>query len=372
MRLAAALVFASASLAHAADLPCGPVEKGTIRVDGLEEDWTDVPGIDAGERDPNLSFTVKCNVDGRALYLLVDVRDNYFVRTKEARPGEDHVELTLSGRKLVIYPGDNAATQNKVTWGGKPAKGLQVASALQPKGWAVEVALPLGAIPGWRSGQPGFAYAAEVFDCDSKAQLKTERSAQTAGRIAFAEGQSALDGFLKDLHLKHSDIFFERPIALGHSSGAEAVVAGKYIAAISDGYVYYELPVSGRADIKDTRVADLAGDGRDALIVRYVERGVGGSREMVAVYRFGDSQVQRVFAAEVGKSAGSSRIEDKVSFVKRGRATDIVVEAGSAVGWSSSNYKEAPAEDAVPILLPWADDRRARYQFHGDEYQRAQ
>jgi hypothetical protein len=119
-------------------------------------------------------------------------------------------------------------------------------------------------------------------------------------------------------------------------------------------------------------VADLAGDGRDALIVRYVERGAGGSREVVAVYRFGDSQVQRVFACEVGKSAGSSRIEDKVSYVKRGRATDIVVEAGSAVGWGASNYKEAPAEDAIPILLPWADDRKARYQFHGDEYQRAQ
>jgi len=75
---------------------------------------------------------------------------------------------------------------------------------------------------------------------------------------------------------------------------------------------------------------------------------------------------------ETGKSAGDKRIDDKVSFVKRGRATDIVVEAGAASGFTQANYQERPAEDMVPILLPWGDERRARYQFSGDEYRRAQ
>jgi hypothetical protein len=79
-----------------------------------------------------------------------------------------------------------------------------------------------------------------------------------------------------------------------------------------------------------------------------------------------------VFAAEVAKSAGASHLDDKVSFARHGRATDIVIEAGSAVGFSQASYHESPAEDMVPILLPWGDDKKARYQFSGDEYRRAQ
>ncbi len=373
MRLAvAALVALFPAAALAADLPCGPVEKGTIRLDGLLDDWAEVEGLDAGGRDPNLSFTVKCNVDATTLFLVVDVRDNYFVRTKAARPGEDHLTLTFGGKKLIVFPGDNAATQNKVTWGGKPAKGVKLASALQQHGWAIELALPLAQVPGFKRGAPQLAFAAEVADCDSKASLKTERTVDISGRIAFAEGADALDGFLKDRSLKRSDIFWERGISLGHSSGAQVVLAGRYLAAITDGYVFLELPFRERSDLRDVRVVDLAGDGRQAVVMRYAEHGGGGARELLAVYRFGDSEVQRVFACETGKSVGGSKIEDRVSFVKRGRATDIVVEAAPAIGFTQASYKEAAAEDVIPVLLPWNDDRRARYQFHGDEYQRAQ
>jgi hypothetical protein len=376
MRLAAAAsVIAALAVsvsARAADLPCGPVEKGTIRVDGLTEDWNEVDGLDGGGRDSNLSFTIKCNVDDRALYLLIDVRDNYFVRTKAAKPGEDHLVLTFAGHKLSVFPGDNAALPSKLAWGTKPAKGISAASALQPRGWAVELALPLGAVPGFRAGQPSLPFAIEAFDCDSKAALKTERSVELAGRIAFAEGESALDEFLKDRSLRRADIFWEHPIAFGRTSGAQVVLAGKYMAVISDGYFFQELPVRDRRDLKDERVVDLAGDGRQALVLRYVERGSGGAREVLAAYRFGDSQATRVFAMEIGKSAGASKIEDRVTFVKRGRATDILVEAQPAVGWTQATYKEAPADDVIPVLLPWADERRARYTFHGDEYQRAQ
>jgi hypothetical protein len=363
--------LASSLAARAADLPCGPADKGTIRLDGLLEDWDGVDGIDAGGRDANASFTIKCNVEGSTLLLLVDVRDNYFVRTKAARPGEDHLTLTLGGRKLLVYPGDNAATHTKVTWGTKPAKGVRAASALQERGWAVEIAVPLSQVPGFKPGLPSFAYSAELADCDSKAALKTERTVETSGRIAFAEGDSALEGFLKDRSLKRGDVFWERGIALGRSSGAQVIMAGRFLAAITDGYVFVELPFRERADLKDARVLDLAGDGRQAVVLRYVERGSGGAREVLAVYRFAEDQVQRVFACEVGKSAGASKIEDKVSFIKRGKATDIQVEATSAVGFTQATFKESPAEDVIPVMLPWSDDKRARYQFHGEEYQRA-
>jgi hypothetical protein len=429
-----------AGLARAADLPCGPVDKGTIQLDGLTDDWSDVAGLDGGGRDGNASFTLKCNIeDGRTLMLLVDVRDNYMVRTRQARPGEDHLQLTLAGRPLTVFPGDARAIPTVVRWGTKPAPTVKAVSALQTHGYAVELAVPLATLPAYKQGMP-LAFRAELADSDSKAELKVERTVDLAGSILFAEGDSALDAFLTDRKLRRSDIWFDKGARLGGKSGARLVVAGRNLAAITDGYVYLELPIQSRADVKDVRLVDLAGDGREALALRYVERGAGGaaasggvaggggapgkssgggpagaggaagkaagaggaagrapgagaagggsgaarsggakpadgggSREILAVYRVvGDSEIRRVFAAEVAKATPQGRIDDKVAFVRRGRATDIVIDAGRAEGFSATNFHETPATDLIPIMLPWADDRHARYQFVGDEYKRAQ
>jgi len=366
------LSAATAAPARAADLPCGPAEKGTINLDGLTDDWTDVDGIDAGGRDANASFTLKCNTEEHTLMLLVDVRDSYFVRTRAAKPGEDHIELTLRGHRLTIFPGDARAIPTLARWGTKPAKNVKAVSALQQAGWAVELAIPMSAIPGYKAGMP-LQYKAAVADCDSKAALKTERTVDSSGAIVFAEGDAALDGFLKDRNLRRSDIWFDKGVSLGGKAGGRAVIAGKYLAFITDGYVFIELPIHQRADVKDARVVDLAGDGRQAIVVRYVERGGGGSRDVLAAWRVvGDSEIRRVFAAEVGKQTAAGRVDDKVAFVKRGRATDIVVDAGTAAGLSAATWHETPADDVIPVLLPWGDDRHARYQFQGDEYKRAQ
>jgi hypothetical protein len=372
MKHALLLLLLFPATARAADLPCGPAENGTINLDGLTDDWGEVDGIDAGGKDPNLSFTLKCNVEERTIMLLVDVRDSYFVRTKAAKPGEDHIELTLAGHRMTIFPGDARAIPTLVRWGTKPAKNVKAVSALQQAGWAVELAIPMSAIPGYKAGMP-LGYKASVADCDSKAALKTERTVDSAGSIVFAEGDAALEGFLKDRNLKRGDIWFDKGISLGGKSGGRVVLAGKNLAFITDGYVFIELPVKQRADVKDARVVDLAGDGRQAIVMRYVEHGGGGSRDVLAAWRVvGDSEIRRVFAAEVAKATPTGRIDDKVAFVKRGRATDVVIDAGAATGVSAATWRESPAEDMVPLMLPWADDRHARYQFVGDEYKRAQ
>ncbi|MDB4970496.1 MAG: hypothetical protein JWN44_6185 [Myxococcales bacterium] len=377
LRLASVFLAATAALVgfvqpvRAADLPCGPADKGTVSLDGLTDDWGEVEGLDTGGKDPNLSFTLKCNVEERTLMFLVDVRDNYFVRSRQAHPGEDHFTLTLGGHVLTVFPGDARAIPTLVREGKKPAKGIKAVSALQEHGWAVELAVPFSAVPGWKAGMP-LSYRVGVADCDSKAAFTTDKTLDAGGSLVFAEGDSALEGFLKDRGLKRGDIWFDKGVSLGGKSGGRVVLAGRNLAFITDGFVFVELPFKARADAKEARLADLAGDGRHALIVRYVERGNGGSREVLAAYRIaGESEIRRVFAAEVAKQAPQGRIDDKVSYLKRGRATDILIEAGSAPGLSAETWKEAPADDMIPLMLPWADDRHARYQFSGDEYKRA-
>jgi hypothetical protein len=359
------------ALAAGIDLPCGPVEAGVINLDGLTDDWNDVAGVESG-RNANLSFTLKCNLTPRSLYLLVDVRDDYFVRTRKTRPGEDHVELSLGGRTLIVYPGDAAQIRDHVTWGKKPAKSVHSFAALQPHGWAVELELPLGEI-GVRAGVPRIPFAARVADCDSKVRLKTDRVADLSGALAFSEAESALDTFLRQQRLTRDSIWFDKMMAQGAGRSARVLLAGRYLVMVSDGYIYQELPFRDRSDLREARIVDLAGDGRDALVLRYREHGGAGSRELLAAYRAdGADKVVRIFAHEVGKFAGASKVEDKVSFVRRGHATDLVVEAGAASGFTQASWRESPARDAIPILLPWGDDRKARYQFSGDEYRQVQ
>ena len=125
---------------------------------------------------------------------------------------------------------------------------------------------------------------------------------------------------MKDRNHKKSDIWFDKGISLGGKSGGRAVAAGRDLAFITDGYVFIELPVKARADVKDARVVDLAGDGRHAIVMRYVERGGGGARDVLAAWRVvGDSEIRRVFAAEVAKQGPGGRVDDKVAFVKRGQ-----------------------------------------------------
>src|SRR5262249_39822608 len=120
------------------------------------------------------------------------------------------------------------------------------------------------------------------------------------------------------------------------------------------------------------RVVDLAGDGRGAVVLRWVERLGQGSREVLAAYRpAGDSEIRRAFAAEVARVTLAGRVDDRVVFARRGRGTAIVIDAGSAQGLSAATYHEPTSDDMIPVMLPWADDRHARYEFSGDEYRRA-
>jgi hypothetical protein len=152
----------------------------------------------------------------------------------------------------------------------------------------------------------------------------------------------AFSSFLKSCGLRRGDVYFDRELTLyGKESVRMLMASGKeaqYLAALSDegGYVYIKMPWRERDDLREARILDLAGDGRQALVVRYRERGsAGDTREVLGIWRLpSESHIRRVFAVETGRA---------VRVVKRGRANDLVVQSGN---------------------------RRARYQFVGDEYRR--
>jgi hypothetical protein len=152
-------------------------------------------------------------------------------------------------------------------------------------------------------------------------------------------GDKAFASFLKSCALRRGDIYFDRELAMhGKERVRVLIAAGKgtqYLAAISDegSFVYVKLPWRGRGDLRTARVVDLAGDGREALVLRYRE----GGGDVLGIWRLpSESHIRQIFAADVASA-------ERVRFARRGRGNDLLIE-GTA--------------------------RRERYQLVADRYER--
>src|SRR5262249_40995355 len=159
----------------------------------------------------------------------------------------------------------------------------------------------------------------------------------------------------EQLHLRRGDITFDAAGQIDGAPGLERVVAaGKYIGILGEGFAYIELPVSSPKDVLSVELADLEGDGRQSLVVRTVERGNGGSREVLAVSHVKDGQIGRLFAHEIGKQLGAARLANVWQLVPRrkGKGLDLVIKPGPVAGFTAETWREMPAGDMVPILLP--------------------
>jgi hypothetical protein len=388
------------------DIPCGLVEVGNIHVDGLISDWDGVeaialpvrPGPGAGAAGKPHSVQVRCNYEPGVMYLLIDVRDDMLVRTPAAGMGEDHLELAFatsrandakaakagtgagarldrllfwpavysakvrraarwsSGRPLSLIDGEGPAGRLRPRR-GPPA--IEVYEAQQPQGFLVEMRLPLRLLPGYRPGVP-LPMGIRVVDVDSRAKPEpvavSESCALDAGgadglsQVLFAEAQAGLEALLSDMGAGRSDIWWERSADLG-GGPARVLLIGRSLAVVSKEYGYQDVALS-RADIKDVQLVPI-GEGRQALALRVSESGGGGSRTILRLYRVQGGAIKAIFAAEVEKAQGTSRLTVEVKHVPRGKEVDLVLTPRPAVGFTPDTYRESPAEDVVPILLPW-------------------
>ena len=218
-----------------------------------------------------------------------------------------------------------------------------------------------------------------IADCDSKAHARTEKIISSTdgldrpsklGRFTFGETQDVVAHFLKQQGLSPKDVVFDKNTEMGGDPGLERVImAGAYIGVFGEEFFFVKLNVQGARDISDLRVLDLTGDGRMSIVVKTIERAGSGSRQILHVFRLVGSGIRRTFAAEIGKQEGGRSLRSKVSFPRHRKKTDILIEAGAANGWNADTYREAPASDVIPILLPWEEKKKARYRFAGDEFE---
>jgi hypothetical protein len=400
-----ALHTASVARGEPTSWSCGLVEDNTIHLDGLTSDWDGVspyvlkvnPQPGAPER--TLGVKLSCNYDEKNIYLLINVDDDVVLRSSGAPSGEDHIELhfgvpekkggALRVDKLFIYPGSVPQKQKRVVkWqapkapkvveGEGPAgrkKGsagaaFEIYDALQPRGYAVEMRMPKKLVPGYKDGAP-LRLSVRVVDSDSpngklaaSAELSPGDSPDELAVLEIEGGGASLDEMLGDLKQTSSDVFFDKNADLGDGPG-RVLMIGKFIAFSGKAYAYQEVAPS-RADIKSAQLIDLDAK-HQALALRIVERGSGGARELLRIYTLSGGRFASIFSAEVTKEQGGRRLASQVSFDRRGQSTDITLTPQPAVGFSAATYNELPAEDVVPILLPW-QDKRARYLYKAQKF----
>lgn len=403
MRRHIILIIASITLwaapARAERIPCYPVERNIIQLDGLLNDWKGASGVGVDEAskvlkgkanwsgEADLSYDVFCNHTKTTIYLAVRVADEYFIRTRKGR-GDDHVQLTFGKQRLLVYPGDMRKIKGKLVWkGGKRrrrVKGVQMAEALQRNGYSLEIAILTSSIPGYRTGAPSFSGSVQVMDSDSKAGMRTQTVMSTApagrGRFVFAQAEVQMKAFLKARGYKRSQIRARKVANVVGDKRLETVVlVGKTIGILGEGlpqggFFYYNLPARRGKDVYWLKVRDLNGDGKSEMVTRFVERSDTGRRELIAVYRYNETnKFLRSFSHEILKGQKKRVILNRYTFKARKKrrkvvGVDLIFDKPQARGFTKATYKEAPSTDAQSIILPWDEEKKRHFRFEGDSY----
>jgi hypothetical protein len=368
------LGFRPDAAAAPSELTCTLVAGGLIQIDGLLDDWQGMRELTKAGPDPrSAALALRCAYDQQNLYLVANITDDRLVRTRARTKDEDHLVFAFGALRLEVYPAAaEAGAKLYAGWIGKGGPKVAVADSLQKRGWSVELALPLAKIPGFTAHAPGVTVAVELYDADVITAHRIDNVVSTGDvLLAFEEAAAGLKQLLDQLGLHRGDITLDTVAEMDGEAGPERVIAaGKYVGVIGEGYLYLELPVASAKDVLGVEVRDLGGAGKSSLIVRTVERGNGGAREVLSIWNLHGGAIQRTFAHEIAKQVGNARMTNRWELVPRGkgkRGLDLLITPGDVTGFSEATWRETPAQDMAPILLPWGPKKQELWHFERDE-----
>jgi hypothetical protein len=159
----------------------------------------------------------------------------------------------------------------------------------------------------------------------------------------------------------------------------DLVIVGKSFKG-GTGYAYLTMSqFASSADVRDVTTRDVTGDGKAEIVVRGVlqvtaPKELGGGaveREVVVVYQVVGEGLKRVFAAELGRSMGKSKVTGAITW----GAGAIELGPGKATGWTEKTYPFGqdlgPTGGYEPLLLPWGGAKPARYKWSSGAFQKS-
>jgi hypothetical protein len=370
--IALAALAAGATDARAAGHTCEQVEAGAIAADGELDDWAGLARFRAGPAD-DAAVAIACAFDARALYVLIDVVDDELVRAGGRPATDDAVAVSLSASaaapavRFHVLPGARGRPRRAP---GAP-RWIRVDDTLTPRGYAVELAVPLGRLPGFGASTPVIAAEILVGDVDHDRRPPAGPYG-LRGRLHFATHLPAYRGFLAATRLEPADLRLDTLVDVDAAPGTERVVAGgRFVGLLTDEFGFVELPASSPADVLAVEIVEPS-PGRRLILTRTRQRGDNGWRELLVIWRIdGAGRFERLLAHEVGQELDGRRIVDRWAWVpaaggRRGQR-DLAIEVGEVVGWDAAAYaRVGPSTDVTPLLTPFGGATAVTYRFDGD------
>ena len=329
-------------------------------IDGLLDDWRDVPIAARIGAAPDGQIALRCAWDGTHLAFAASIIDDNIVRVPSGHGHEDHVSFSLAAggkpMRFDVYPG-NAVAKPRAT--GAPA---QMADSLQPSGFSVEVRLPAAAIPSFGGSTPQIDVKIVFHDSD-RATGGDDSELEIAQPLELSDRKDLLDDFLHTVHLAKSDITRDELVDLDPDrKGKERLVAGgTVIGVITEQFAYVSMPA------KPTKIEllPMGAHGQQVIAAVVRQTGNGGSRDVLMLWTVWSGQLSPLKNIEIRKELGGNVLASSYK-VEKGK---LVIAPQPAVGFTKDTYNEEPADDAEPILVPWAD-KPSVYVLKGAELEK--
>jgi len=400
----ALLVFLVPAVARAkGPVACVRVPDGSIRVDGLRSDWRDVDALRldgafarGGDKShwqgpPDLLAKLRCAHDKNGTYLLLEVDDDQVVRSARYTTREDRVELLFPGsrgrlRVLQIHPPNARYRRARVRWVRRPHRpaGIQSRVIRLRHGYAIELHLGSGSVPGYGVGTPVLRTTLRIVDHDGGVSRTPDTVLVTGGEtpgtlgvIEYDTAKALFAKFLRDKGLgKQNVLHHEVGNFITGKALEQIVIAGTWLAFIGEdvmeGGAYYALPVpfaKRQQDLLRFRTLDLDGNGnKDVILIVRQQGSAGLSRDMMVIIRFLDSgKPDLYFVSVVAVHQGSRAIEASYTFRRRGKHYELVVTPRKVVGWTRSSFHPTGGGRIESIPTPWSKRKRV-YTFASDGY----
>ena len=341
-----------------------------VKLDGRFEDWsgrgarlieTVVEGAPLEAAD-DLRATVHFAFDGKHLLLGVEVVDDVFQPGPSKRG--DRLEIHAGGRIFEVVLNDLEGKQPFVTRNKRRVKGAKAVGLTRIDGWAVELSLPVDALPPAREVPTPFAV--RVLDADDwkvkadttlSTDLPTLRLDPSAG---LYERYTAEEGMHDTLRRARGNVVGDERLEDVVVNTRDLVVLGPRLPG-GPGYMFFTLGWGEGAELTELVLRDLDGRAGAELVVAHTEWEVPGEIQIEVLEVFGvrGGNLRKMFAQRVAERFPkmNASAESEWGLLRAARAHHIQVKVAVVRGLNAGNYVEADTGEAHPVPMPW----RARH-----------
>lgn len=373
-----------------------PFDGKKVRLDGLLKEWPKPILISerikgGGGKDPEARGLVGYDDDN--LYVGMRITDAKLIRTSKFGQSEDRAVLKLAfprtsgGHKayeISLYAGVPGKSAGAVKVSGiGTISGAKIVEAPDGDGYSFEASIPWSTFSEAKRMRSGLRGALVYHDADKSAQVSSiiGTTKKTGGRMPMLtiEGEYALNDalvFAKGLNPTPDHELVGNLV--GGSMYERVAIYERYLTVTGWDYrggkefFYQDLNLQNSGDLKQAKLADFDGDGKDELLLHRKVGSAGKARYYVEIWKFqsGDAPPKPIFQHEAGIVDGEAQIINDVDISRKGKRPAVIISQGSDENIDPKEWS-APmaAEGTHPSLMPWEPVKYRRWEFSGDGFE---